>query len=150
MSSALIDTNVLIYAADARSPAKQRLAVSLMDSLIGSRAGVISTQVLGEFFRVATNRLAGQLTQGEAFQRVEAHAALWQVLPVTQPVVLAAARGVITHGLSYWDAQLWATAKINGIHVVLSEDFQNGRVIEGVRFMNPFQPGFDLAATVAP
>ena len=50
--------------------------------------------------------------------------------------------------MSYWDAQLWATARLNQVEVVLSEDFQDGRALDGVRFVNPFAPSFDLAALV--
>jgi serine/threonine protein kinase len=41
-----------------------------------------------------------------------------------------------------------ATARLNQVEIVLSEDFQDGRVLDGVRFMNPFVPSFDLAALV--
>jgi predicted nucleic acid-binding protein len=71
------------------------------------------------------------------------------VVALTPPVVLEAARGSRDFQLSYWDAQLWATARMNQIGVVLSEDFQDGRVIEGVRFVNPFSTSFDLSALLA-
>ncbi len=45
---------------------------------------------------------------------------------------------VLRHGLTFWDAMLWATAKAAGVTVLLSEDFQHDRVLEGVRFRNPF------------
>jgi len=51
--------------------------------------------------------------------------------------------------MPYWDAQLWATARLNQVEVLLSEDFQDGRVLGGVRFVNPFAPSFDLAALVS-
>lgn len=57
---------------------------------------------------------------------------------ITDLIVLEAARGVRDHATSFWDAQVWATAKLNQIPVVLSEDFASGSVIEGVRFENPF------------
>jgi predicted nucleic acid-binding protein len=51
--------------------------------------------------------------------------------------------------MSYWDALVWATARLNQISVVLSEDFQEGRILEGVRFMNPFGAGFDIADMIS-
>ena len=57
---------------------------------------------------------------------------------ITDFIVLEAARGVRDHVMSFWDAQVWATAKLNQIPVVFSEDFASGSVIEGVRFENPF------------
>ena len=50
------------------------------------------------------------------------------------------------HGRSFWDAMLWATAARAGVAAILSEDFQDGRVLGGVRFVNPFVPG--NAATI--
>jgi predicted nucleic acid-binding protein len=50
---------------------------------------------------------------------------------------------VIRYQLSYYDAQIWAVARLNRIPLVLSEDFSDGSVIEGVRFANPFADGFD-------
>jgi predicted nucleic acid-binding protein len=55
-----------------------------------------------------------------------------------------AVRGVSAHRLSYWDALIWATAKLNRIPTVFSEDFSDGRVIEGVSFHNPFAAGFQI------
>jgi len=45
---------------------------------------------------------------------------------------------------SFWDAQIWAAAKLNQVPVVLSEDFNAGAIIEGVRFVNPFAADFKL------
>jgi predicted nucleic acid-binding protein len=47
--------------------------------------------------------------------------------------------------LSFWDAQIWAAARLHRIPVVLSEDFNPGAVIEGVRFVDPFGEDFELA-----
>lgn len=49
-----------------------------------------------------------------------------------------AMRAVGEHGLSFWDALLWATVRRAGVQLLLSEDFQDGRNIEGVRIVNPF------------
>jgi len=41
------------------------------------------------------------------------------------------------HRLSFWDAMLWATARRIGVRVFISEDFQDGRILDGVRFVDP-------------
>jgi len=46
--------------------------------------------------------------------------------------------------MSYWDAQIWASARLNQIPLILSEDFDAGAIIEGVRFVNPFAGDFEL------
>jgi len=66
------------------------------------------------------------------------------VLPLTEQVALEATRGVRDHHLSYYDAQIWAAARLNQIPVIFSEDFQDGVMLEGIRFVNPFAPRFDL------
>jgi len=142
----LIDTNVLVYAYDARVRPKQEQALSLLRRLVVNGRGRISTQVLGEFWAACTKKLEPPLAPAEAAEQVIALLAAWPVLAVTPLVVLEAARGVSTHRLHYWDAQLWATARLNQIPLVFSEDFAHGRVLEGVQFLNPFAPSFELAA----
>jgi predicted nucleic acid-binding protein len=48
------------------------------------------------------------------------------------------------HRLSYYDAHIWAAAHLNQVPVLFSEDFQDGQVLEGVRFINPFAECFDI------
>lgn len=59
-------------------------------------------------------------------------------------IVLEAARGVRDPRFSFWDAQIWATARLNQISVVFSEDFKPGQITEGVRFVNPFAADFQI------
>lgn len=61
-------------------------------------------------------------------------------------VVIEAARGVHALRLAYGDAQIWATARLNQIPVIFSEDFATDVSLEGVRIVNPFAPAFDLQA----
>jgi predicted nucleic acid-binding protein len=135
---AFVDANILVYAWDRNEPEKQPKAVSLLSALTDLEAGVLSTQVLGEFFRVSTTRLKFPITPAEALETLESYARSWQVFPVTPQVVLAAARGVAAYQLSYWDAQIWAAARLNGVTLVLSEDFQDGQRIAGLTISNPF------------
>jgi len=76
--------------------------------------------------------------------QVDRLARAWPVLPLTAIIVLEATRGVHQHKLAYWDAQLWATARLNQIPVIFSEDFQSGGTIEGVKFINPLASDFNL------
>jgi len=64
-------------------------------------------------------------------------------------IILEAARGVETYQLSFWDAQIWASARLNQIPIIFSEDFNVGASIEGVRFVNPFAPGFQITDWIA-
>lgn len=142
MATILIDTNVLVYAYDRRNPAKQQQANRVLDSLFNTGAGILSAQTLAEFFRVATRGERSMLSIEQAYAQVQDLSQGWEILEITAAVVREAARGVRDHQLAYWDAQIWATAKLNQIPVVLTEDFPSSTVIEGVRFVNPFASDF--------
>ncbi len=142
----LVDTNVLLYAYDRGASVKQPQAVAVLDRLATKRVGVLTAQILAEFFFNATRKLKSPMTLEQAYGRVENYLLAWEVLNVTGAMVLEAARGVRDHQLAYWDAQIWATARLNQIPFVLSEDFSAGTVLEGVRFVNPFADDFDLGA----
>ncbi|MDI7246743.1 MAG: PIN domain-containing protein [Bacillota bacterium] len=142
----LVDTNVLVYAYDRSEAPKQQRAVEVLDLLIASGKGVISTQVLSEFFNAVTRKIRMPLTIEDAMASVENHTRAWRVLDVTTFIILEAIRGVRDHQLAFWDAQIWATARLNQVPVVLSEDFASGRTLDGVLFVNPFADGFEPAA----
>lgn len=140
----LVDTNILIYVYDQTEPRKQALAEEVYDRLILSGQGVISTQIMAEFFNAATRRLTDRMPPEEAYRRLELYERAWNVVAITPPIVLEAARGAVDHQLNFWDALIWATAKLNQIPVILSEDFRSGASLEGVRFINPLSDDFDL------
>ncbi|MGQ9511761.1 PIN domain-containing protein [Thermodesulfitimonas sp.] len=141
----LVDTNVLVYAYDFSDPPKQERAFKLLDELANSGRGVLSAQVLAEFAVAVTQKIAAPLDPETAQKSIQNYLSSWTVLDVTGFVVLEAVRGVREHRFSYWNAQIWATARLNQIPVVLSEDFASGSAVEGVAFLNPFAAGFDLA-----
>ena len=139
----LVDTNVLVYAYDRSEPEKQNRAVEVLDRLLVTGKGVLSTQVLAEFFNTTTRKLAAPLTLEQAHARLEHYARFWPVLDVTADVILEAVRGVRAHALNFWDAQIWAVARLHGAELILSEDFNSGSTIEDVTFVNPFAVDFD-------
>lgn len=140
----IVDTNILLYAYDLGAPVKQPRAVATLDRLVQQGLGVITPQVLAEFYVNATRKLEPPLTAGEAYARLQNYVLSWEVLDVTGQIVLEAARGVHTYQLSYWDAQVWASARLNQIPIIFSEDFSTGSIIEGVRFVDPLADDFDL------
>jgi predicted nucleic acid-binding protein len=140
----LLDTNVLIYAYDRGEPDKQPCALALLDRLAQRGMGVLTPQILAEFYWTVTRKLDAPLTPEEAYDRLQNYLLAWEVLDLTGQIVLEAAQGVLRYQLAYWDAQIWASARLNQIPTILSEDFNSGAVLEGVRFMNPFATDFDL------
>jgi predicted nucleic acid-binding protein len=140
----LMDTNLLVYLYDQKHPKRQAQSQRVLEQLELSRNGRLSVQSLAEFFSVATRKLSPNLTATEALHQIDLFLRLWPVFDLTPMVVLEAGRGVRDHHLSYYDAQIWAAAHLNQVPLVFSEDFQDGRVLEGVRFVNPFTPEFVL------
>ena len=136
----LVDTNVLVYAYDRSEPVKQPRAAELLDALALSGQGVLTTQVLAEYFVVITSRMAQPLPAAVALERVQRLCDSWRVLDITPMVVLEAIRGVQDYQLHYWDAQLWAAAKLNQIPFIVSEDLPSSDSLEGVKYIDPFGP----------
>ncbi|MHB1341925.1 MAG: PIN domain-containing protein [Coriobacteriia bacterium] len=143
-AGALIDTNVLVYALDTDEATKCERARTVLRRLEAMGVGAVSSQVLGEHFSVVARRFAHSIGVEQAVSVTESWAEVFVVHDTTLTVVLEALRGVVRYKMSYYDAQIWAVARVNQIPLVLSEDFSDGAVIEGVRFANPFARGFDL------
>lgn len=129
------DTNVLIYADDKASPARQRKALELVAEHRRAGTGVVSLQVLQEYFVAVTRKLHVDATV--ARRKIELLAEFDVVFPdVTD--ILAAIDLHRLHGFSFWDALILRAAKQAGCDVLLSEDMQPAREIDGVRIVNPF------------
>jgi predicted nucleic acid-binding protein len=142
MIDVLIDTNLLVYMYDLDEPEKQQRAVETVQRVYEAETGALSAQVLSEFYNVVTRKLTPPLTATQAEAQVQALARIWPVFPITSEVVFEAIRGVRDYQLSFWDAQIWAAARLNRLSIVLSEDFNPGAVIEGVQFVDPFADDF--------
>lgn len=146
MAPILLDTNVLVYALDQNEPAKQTMAIEVMEALELGGHGRLSVQCLAEFATAATRRLRPALTREAVLKHLQRFAQFYTVFDLTVPIVLEAARGVRDYGLAYYDAQLWATARLNQVPVIFTEDFQAGQTLETVRFVNPFAADFKVEA----
>ncbi len=129
------DTNVLIYADDKAYPAKQRKAVDLVEAHRRARTGVVSLQVLQEYFVTVTRKL--HVDAGIARRKVELLAEFDVAAPEVADI-LAAIDLHRLHGFSFWDALILRAAKQAGCSALFSEDMQGAREIDGVRIVNPF------------
>jgi predicted nucleic acid-binding protein len=131
-----LDTNVLIYADDNAAPAKQRCALELVAEHRRAGTGVVSLQVLQEYFVTITRKL-----------RVDAHVACrevellaeFDVVAPGMPDILAAIDLHRLHGFSFWEALVLRSAQQTGCRLRFSEDLQSQREIDGVRIVNPFE-----------
>ena len=127
-----IDTNVLAYAYDADSGDKGERAREVLAELDGA---VVSTQVVLELFAVLTRKLG--LTRDAADEAVESLMDL-EVVATDARLVKEGLRISREHDISHWDAMIIAAAVASGCDVLLTEDLNDGQVIEGVRVVNPF------------
>ena len=131
-----VDTNVLVYADDRSAGVKRDRARELIRGAFRDGRASLSTQVLTEYFAVATRKLG--LSPATARRRVEIYAAL-NVLRPSVDDVLAAIDLHRLHELSIWDAMIVRSARASGCRVLYSEDLQHGRAIDGLRIVNPFR-----------
>jgi predicted nucleic acid-binding protein len=107
-------------------------------------------QVLSEFFWTVTRKLSVPLIHDEATAEVRRLVALASVVPVTQDLLDKALDMIASHGLTLWDAQIVAAARLTGAKVVLSEDLQHRQTIDGVTIVNPFAPDFVASEILGP
>jgi predicted nucleic acid-binding protein len=131
-----IDSNILIYAADAGAGAKQHQAIATLERAAHGDC-VLTLQALGEFYNVASR---GRVSSGAPEAVISRWRKIFPIHAAAEATLDQALSAVREHRLQFWDAILWATAREAGCRLLLSEDFQDGRELDGVRFVNPFNP----------
>jgi predicted nucleic acid-binding protein len=141
--ASLVDTNVLVYRVDPRDPVKQDVATRLLREGIRDEQLFIAHQCIVEFVAAVIRPqrdLAGAplLDRAGALLEVESLMAQFPVCYPDRETLITAMRGMATYGLSWFDANMWASAEVNGMAEILSEDFQHGRHYGSVRAVNPF------------
>lgn len=132
-----VDTNVLIYAYDRSAGERHQSAAMLLRTLWQRGGGVISTQVLHEFYVNVTRKIPQPLSPVVARGLIDSYC-VWQVQSTTCEGALLAADVAERHRLSFWDAAIIVAAMQGGAALLLSEDLNAGQIIEGVRVVNPF------------
>lgn len=135
MSKVFIDTNILVYALDRFNEAKQKRCRDLLRGLNTVGRGVISTQVMQEFYVTATKKLGMDPLHAKdllnAFERFE-------VVTVTPEIIKQAIDSSILNRLSFWDALIVAAAESANCDKIWTENLNEGQIIRGVRVVNPF------------
>jgi predicted nucleic acid-binding protein len=140
----LVDTNVLVYRFDPRSPEKQRIARDVLHRGLADDSARIPHQALLEFVAAVTRTRVGAdplLPPDEARHEVEELMMQFPILYPNAAVVHSALLGAAAFRISWFDAHLWAYAEHYGLEEIVSEDFEHGRLYGSVRVRNPFQRG---------
>jgi len=131
-----IDTNVLIYAHDIDADAKHKIAKGVLQELWTERTGVLSAQVLQEFYVNVTRKIPSPLSKDLARLVVSSYA-IW-CLETTPTEILAAFRIEDESRIGFWDALIVSSAAKLGATRILSEDLNAGQRIAGILVVNPF------------
>ncbi len=131
-----IDTNVLIYAHDVDADAKHKIAKGVLQELWTERTGVLSAQVLQEFYVNVTRKIPSPLSKDLARLVVSSYA-IW-CLETTPTEILAAFRIEDESRIGFWDALIVSSAAKSGANRILSEDLNAGQRIAGILVVNPF------------
>ena len=131
-----VDTNILIYAHDVDAEAKHDVAKSVLRELWSRRTGVLSVQVLQEFYVNVTRKIASPLPRDVARAVVNSYA-IW-CIDATPAEIAAAFRIEDESRIGFWDALIVASAVKCGATRILSEDLNAQQMISGVQIQNPF------------
>ena len=131
------DTNILVYATTAAPDAKMNRARDFVARGMQTGGSILLLQTLAEFSNVAI-RKAG-LPAGDVLAIIDSWRTLLPVQAADVGDITAALQIVKTHRLAFWDALLWASAQRAGVRYLITEDLQDGFVLQGVTFINPFR-----------
>lgn len=130
-----LDTNVLVYADDLDAGKKRQRAQEILRSALTQGDGVLSTQVLQEFFSVSTRKLG--VAPSDARRKIEILGRL-DIVQIDLNLILGAIDLTRLHSFSFWDGLIVRAAATAGCGVLMTEDLQHGQVVDGVRIENPF------------
>jgi predicted nucleic acid-binding protein len=133
-----VDTNVLVYARDAREDEKQKSAADWLRVLWQERRGRTSVQVLSEYYVTVTRKLDPGMPAQEAWDDVRALFS-WRPQPIDRGLLERARELESRFRLAWWDSLIVAAAQLQACAVLLSEDMQDGMSFGSVRVRNPFR-----------
>ena len=132
-----LDTNILVYAYDVSSGKKHDIARNIVADLWNLRTGVLSIQVLQEFFITVTKKIPKPLDIKTARDIIRDFL-LWEVADNDGELMLAAMDVQMKYQYAFWDSLIIAAAIKSGASILLTEDLNNGQIIEDVVIKNPF------------
>ncbi len=132
-----VDTNVLVYAHDRDAGRKHEIAQEILLELWGKRSGVLSIQVMQEFYVTATRKIPHPLPASTVINILRDYCS-WHIA-VNNPFSIFKASAIEEkYKISFWDALIVAAASSAGVEKILTEDLHSGQIIEGLLIENPF------------
>ena len=132
-----VDTNILVYAHDLDAGKKHEIARQLVSEIWEAQSGVISTQVLQEFYVTLTRKIPSPLRRTQVRRLLNNYLA-WEVAVNNGPTILQAIEIEENYNISFWDAMILSAAYTKNAAVLITEDLNEGQKIEGITIINPF------------
>jgi predicted nucleic acid-binding protein len=137
-AKAFLDTNIFVYSFDERHQTKRRKAQALIERALADQTGVVSFQVIQEFFNVALRKFSMPFSVHDCKAYLDrVLSPLCDIFPSMRLYRLALDTQEET-GWSFYDALIVASAIEGGCETIYSEDLQRGRSLAGVTIQNPF------------
>lgn len=133
-----VDTNILVYAEDRDTKTKHEVARDLVVKLWDERSGVLSVQVLQEFYVIVTRKLKKPLSTTKALEVVKEYLT-WNVIENTGGLLTTAIELQQKAQLSFWDAMVVQAAIDSGCDTLYSEDLNAGQRFGSLLIVNPFK-----------
>jgi predicted nucleic acid-binding protein len=134
-----LDTNIFVYSFDPTAPQKSARASELIRHAVRSRNGIVSYQVVQEFFNVAFRRFAHPMTAPEAEQYLATTFRPLLAINSSGALYVEAFRLISRYSLSWYDSLVVAAAIEGGVQILYSEDFQHGQEFGNLSIENPFR-----------
>lgn len=131
---ATLDSNILVYAELEPETVKGVTSQRVIEA--SAARGVIAVQAMLEFVAVVRRRRIQSLPS--AIAKVDAWSMVFETAPTTTAVAQSAIKLAAAHNLQIWDAVIWTAARAAGATLLVSEDLQDGLVLDGMRVVNPF------------
>lgn len=134
-----LDTNIFVYTFDVKASAKAKKAVQLIREAVDTGKGIVSYQVVQEFFNVALRRFTEPMSVAEAEQYLITVFRPLLAIHSSPAIYINALRIAGKHRFAWYDSLILAAALEGGCATLYTEDFQHGQTIEGLRISNPFK-----------
>ncbi|HEX8947713.1 MAG TPA: PIN domain-containing protein [Dissulfurispiraceae bacterium] len=133
-----LDANILVYAHDKDAGEKHSVALTIVKDLWEKRTGVLSNQVLQEFYVGVTRKIQKSIAKSEAREILRAYLC-WSIREITPLSIVRATEIEEKNRISFWDALVIVAAYEAKCEKILTEDLNAGQVIEGILIENPFK-----------
>lgn len=136
MSKIFFDSNILLYSVDRSDRAKRDTCRGLLKAAEEERTGVISTQVMQEFYSIATRKFRMEpMLAKETLESFE----IFEIVVVSPTLIYSAADCQLISKLSFWDAMIVVAAEAALCETICTEDLNSGQIIRGMRITSPFK-----------